>query len=320
MIENQENNLDTVNEEYKFLQDDLKRELSKLDGLEETMKKLNEILEFSEKSSMKFRFDQEQNDLGKYSELNHDNMGTTQSNHRNKNNFNSKSSNEKMNVNNYNNLNNLNTNESKTSNSKKVMDSRKETQKQNKVQVMQSSFPNHNTNESKASKKIDNENDYQANLSYVPISNKQNENLNLPNMNSVPSNNSNIEAPVINKEPDEINEISCIPNYNTNDTKLSKKNVPIDRNIINLDNGEKSLINQAQKNFDSHSNARYDNVDETSLNDLDYMKDLLMKTKNDLDKVATKFNTNSNLSSQMNFDDDEMEPRKLPNFLSNKFH
>jgi hypothetical protein len=53
---------------------------------------------------------------------------------------------------------------------------------------------------------------------------------------------------------------------------------------------------------------RNDIYDEKEQGELDYIKNLLMKTKSELDKLGNKFN---------NKEDEEIEPRLPPQVLSN---
>jgi len=250
-----------------YINRDIKQKFDDLNGIEESMRRLNDILDYSSKSTMKFKFEQGQNSE--------------------RNDYLNENRNEYIN-------NQMNTNEQNRGNDKKY------------------SYENESSETLNSLNK-------KNNMNYINILSNG---ISTEPVNSIPrfpyksnpssSSQDKISTNYLNNQ----NGYSGY-SYNPSHKENNKKSIsiPINRNVVDMDNGQKYFSSNKEK-----SNSEYiEKQEDPNLNDLDYMKDLLMKTKRDLDDLNKKFESIPKLNSSIYIDNEELEPRKLPNFYSNKY-
>lgn len=254
-------------EDITELNEDLKRKFNGLTDLEEGMKKLNEILDFSSKSSLKFKFETENKSIDK--DENSDRQDKF-------NNLEEK----------FNKMLGFN----QTSNFK--LDSYSNQNLQN---------PNSNSNYTKLSKPQQNKSS--SNFVTATMGDKSDvigntlekqKNFAMTNKYSLYNNNEL-------QEPTPYEKISPSVDKSVN----PPKRVEIQRKVIDVD---KSRVGQS---------CAYDNYDKEEESELDYLKNLLMKTKSELDKFNKKFDEEDVIGEVKNVDDDEdIKPRAPPHYMS----
>jgi hypothetical protein len=88
--------------------------------------------------------------------------------------------------------------------------------------------------------------------------------------------------------------------------KIIEKSIDINRKVINID--DLQILQKVEQ--------KQQPVDDAEMNSFKYLKDIIKKTKADIDNLDLELGDKTKSKPTPNYDDEDINPRKLPNLIS----